>query len=503
LVEVDVVERWRDGMAAAVPVCESGSGADLSTVADRLSVDSEVLTTLGVTSSAGQVRAVPLPEQAPVWTVGAGAGQPQQWRSAGAALARAVRDRLGGESGRDDDPADLGDPLDSEYVQIPLPEQSDAETVSALVLGLSLGGYRFRVTSKPSSARLRRVLLVASKSADLPSLRAAAQRAREWATATALARDFSNAPSNVKNPEWLTTTAAGLASGIRGLSAAVREEKWLAKRGFGGLLAVGGGSASPPRLLELSWRPPEGTSAPHLVLVGKGITFDTGGLSLKPNDGMHLMRTDMAGGAAVIGATLAIARLGLAVPVTALVPAAENHVSGSSYRPGDVVRHYGGKTTEVANTDAEGRMVLADAMAYAVESFEPAVLVDVATLTGAMKVALGVRTGGLFASDPDVQRRLREAGEAVGELWWPMPLLEDHAADVPGDLADIRQTPPGPSGITAALFLREFTAGRPWAHLDIAGPARADRAYAEVVAGATGFAARTLIELAASYAVES
>jgi leucyl aminopeptidase len=241
---------------------------------------------------------------------------------------------------------------------------------------------------------------------------------------------------------------------------------------------------------------------PHLVLVGKGITFDTGGLSLKPADGMQLMRTDMAGGGAVISAMLSIARLGLPLRVTGLVPAAENHVSGSSYRPGDIVRHYGGTTTEVGNTDAEGRMVLADALAYAVRHHEPDVIVDVATLTGAMKVALGVRTGGVFASDPAIERRLRDAGDRVGEAWWPMPLLEDHAEDVRSEIADVRQTPPGPGGITAALFLREFTSGLPWAHLDIAGPARAESGYDEVVPGATGFAARTLVELAASYAAD-
>ncbi|MGH3864148.1 leucyl aminopeptidase family protein, partial [Actinokineospora sp.] len=214
-----------------------------------------------------------------------------------------------------------------------------------------------------------------------------------------------------------------------------------------------------------------------------------------------LMRTDMAGGGAVIAAVEAIGRLGLDVRVTALVPCAENHMSGSAYRPGDIVRHYGGRTTEVTNTDAEGRMVLADALAYAGATLKPDLLVDVATLTGAMKVSLGMRTAGLFATDDALAERLREAGARVGEAFWRMPLLEEQYADaVVSEVADIRQCPSGPGGITAALFLRHFTGDTPWAHLDIAGPARADKSYDDVVPGATGFAARTLVELVASYA---
>jgi leucyl aminopeptidase len=252
-------------------------------------------------------------------------------------------------------------------------------------------------------------------------------------------------------------------------------------------------------LLELAWHPAEVITEEHLVLVGKGITFDTGGISIKPAEGMHLMRTDMSGGAAVIGALLAIGELRLPLKVTGLVPCAENHMSGSAYRPGDVVRHWGGSTTEVINTDAEGRLVLADALAYAAGTLAPTTLVDVATLTGAMKVSLGLRTGGLFATESHLTERIQAAGDAAGEDWWPMPLIEDHAADVRSDIADLRQCPPGPASITAALFLREFTTGLPWAHLDIAGPARAESSYDEVNPGGTGFATRTLIELACSF----
>jgi leucyl aminopeptidase len=203
----------------------------------------------------------------------------------------------------------------------------------------------------------------------------------------------------------------------------------------------------------------------------------------------------------------AIAGFGLNVRITGLVPCAENHMSGSSYRPGDIVRHYGGRTTEVTNTDAEGRMVLADALAYATTRLNADLLVDVATLTGAMKISLGLRMGGLFATDEELAARVLSAGERAGEAWWRMPLPDDVdslgaelAEAVPSDIADVRQCPPGPGGIVAAAFLREFTDGLPWAHLDIAGPARAEKAYDDIGPGATGFGARTLIELAASYA---
>jgi leucyl aminopeptidase len=306
----------------------------------------------------------------------------------------------------------------------------------------------------------------------------------------------------VKNPAWLVDTAARLAADVPGLAATVWSVDRLAAEGFGGVLAVGGGSASPPELLRLDWTPELPADPRHLVLVGKGITFDTGGLSIKPADGMHLMRTDMAGGGAVIAALLAIARLALPIRVTGLVPAAENHVSGSAYRPGDVVRHYDGTTTEVTNTDAEGRMVLADALGYAVRHLAPDLIVDVATLTGAMKVSLGLRTGGLFATDDELAAALLAAADRAGERLWRMPLLDHVAEDVPSELADLRQAPPGPGAISAAQFLRRFTGELPWAHLDIAGPARCEKPYDEVAVGATGFAARTLVELALGYTTD-
>ena len=417
------------------------------------------------------------------WECGVGTGDPLTWRTAGAKLVRALNEANAAQS-----------------YDVVLPPDTDAERIRALVLGLALGGYRFKVTAETPPPRIRSVRLVAADPGYADVLAAEAARAYDSALATAFSRDLANMPSNVKDPQWLASTAAKAAGKIPGLHAVVRDEKWLTEQGFGGVLAVGGGSTRGPRLLELSWQPRAvAGQAPHVVLIGKGITFDTGGISIKPADGMHLMRTDMSGGAAVISAMLSIARRGLPVRVTGLVPCAENHVSGSAYRPGDIVRHYGGTTTEITNTDAEGRIVLADALAYAVKTLNPDVLVDVATLTGAMKVSLGLRTGGLFATSDDLATRVTAAGRKAGENWWRMPLLEDHADAVKSDVADVRQCPPGPGGITAALFLKTFTANLPWAHLDIAGPARSESEYDEVVPGATGFAARTLIDLVDSY----
>ncbi|MEU7475705.1 leucyl aminopeptidase [Lentzea sp. NPDC042327] len=410
------------------------------------------------------------------WTLGVGTGTLSDYRTAGAALVRAL--------GGDDAPKTADVLLTADF---------DADKVRAFVLGAALGGYRFKVTGEEAPRRVGSLRLVTPDQGFEEVLTSAALKAHALATATALTRDLANTPSNVKDPRWLATTAAKLADRVPGLSAVVRDEKWLAQQGFGGVLAVGGGSSRPPRLVELTY---DGGTGPHLVFVGKGITFDTGGISVKPADGMHLMRTDMAGGAAVISALLAVARRGLPIRVTGLVPCAENHVSGSAYRPGDVVRHYGGATTEVQNTDAEGRMVLADAMAYAVKTLKPDLVVDVATLTGAMKVSLGLRTGGLFTADDTLARTVVDAGVRVGEKWWRMPLLEEHVEAVTSEIADYRQCPPGPGGITAALFLQKFAGDVPWAHLDIAGPARSEKVYEEVVAGATGFGARTLVEVA-------
>jgi len=476
VVDVELTYRHRRGSALAVLTAPGDDEPWFGPGADLLSGR----TWTEPTGRAGEVRTIPGDDAG--WLVGVGDRGSAAWRTAGAALIRSIQD---------------GDTPDTPVkVDVALPADLTPAELGALVIGVRLGGYRFRLTADRDESKIRIVRLWVDTPD--PALDAELARATALTSATSLARDLANMPSNVKDPAWLAGIATKAGADTPGLAVTVRDESWLAEQGFGGVLAVGGSSASPPRLIELAWRPRGSASGPHLVLIGKGVTFDTGGISIKQADGMHMMRTDMSGAAAVIAALQGIARLRLPIRVTGLAPAAENHMSGSAYRPGDVIRHVDGRTTEVTNTDAEGRMLLADAIAYAVRHLRPDLLVDVATLTGAMKVSLGLRTAGFFATDEDLATRIGAAGDAVGERWWRMPLLDAHADDVRSELADVRQCPPGPGGIAAALFLREFTAGLPWAHLDIAGPARADKAYDEVVPGGTGFAARTLIALAES-----
>jgi leucyl aminopeptidase len=308
-----------------------------------------------------------------------------------------------------------------------------------------------------------------------------------------MARTLALVPANEKNPAWLADRAREIAD-TAGLSVKVWDEKQLEKEGFGGLTGVGRASAQPPRLIRLDYTPRgAGRKTPHVVLVGKGITFDTGGLSIKPADAMMNMKRDMTGGGVVLAVMGALADLGCPVRVTGLVPAAENAVGGDSLRPGDVIRHYGGRTSEVRNTDAEGRLVLADALAYAVSELEPDVLVDVATLTGAMKIALGQRTGGFFATHDALADLIATAGSAAGEPLWRMPLTEDYEERLESLVADGDNAAGGPGAITAALFLRHFTGGLPWAHLDIASVGDSPVDAFEWTSGATGFGARALL----------
>ncbi|MGY1794449.1 leucyl aminopeptidase family protein [Geodermatophilus sp. SYSU D00525] len=366
-----------------------------------------------------------------------------------------------------------------------------ADEVRAAVEAALLAGYRFRETSKPHPPRLATVTVVAADAED-PAVVAALHAGEVTGRAVAWARDLVNTPPNTEDPAWLAAQAVERLSGLPHVTVTVLGPDELAAGGFGGVLAVGGGSASPPRVVVAAYEPP-GAGPARPVLVGKGITFDTGGLQIKRGPGMREMKTDMAGGAAVLAAVDAAARLELPVAVTAVVPAAENAVSGSAYRPADVVRHVGGRTTEVRNTDAEGRMVLADGLAHARLHLGATALVDVATLTGAMRTALGARTAGLYATTDGLAGALSTAALHAGERVWRMPLDEGYADLLDSDVADANNAPGNPGGTTAALFLRPFAGDLPWAHLDIAGPARAGSDEAEVVKGGTGFGARTLL----------
>ncbi|MGH8894944.1 MAG: leucyl aminopeptidase family protein, partial [Actinomycetes bacterium] len=330
-----------------------------------------------------------------------------------------------------------------------------------------------------------------------PAVRDAVDRACLTGRVVHLARDLTNTPSGEKDPAWLARQARSLAR-RHGLEVTVRDEKQLAKEGFGGLVGVGAGSSRPPRLIELRYRPERARrAAPHVVLVGKGITFDSGGLSLKPREAMVPMKTDMAGGGAVMAVMTALRDAGVRAPVTALVAAAENMPGASAMRPGDVLTQFGGRTVEVFNTDAEGRLVLADGLAYADRHLDPDILVDVATLTGAASLGLGRRHGALYSADDSLAADLLAAGDRSGDRLWRMPLVEDYRAAMDSEVADLSNVSRDPTisggSITAALFLREFVGRRRWAHLDIAGPARADKDEHEVTRGGTGFGARLLL----------
>ena len=432
----------------------------------------------GSTGKAGEIVTHPVLERAGLENddlvklvfVGVGDQSPTALRRAGAALARALVD------------------LDS--VATTVASVADDEGFEAFVVGAMLGSFSFQWRlDGPSKHPVSRVVLACAD----PAREAALARALAIGGAGWRARVLATMPSNVKNPQWLADEAQSVADAA-GLGFRVWDEAALVEGGFGGLVAVGQASATPARLIQLDYRPRTcDASTPHVVLVGKGITFDSGGLSIKPGESMTNMKRDMTGGAVVVATLGALAEIGCPVRVTGLVAAAENSVSGNALRPGDVIHHYGGRTSEVTNTDAEGRLVLADAMAYAVAELAPDVLVDVATLTGAMKVALGLRTAGLFANDDTLADLILAAGAAAGEPLWRLPLATEYEEKLSSKVADADNGAGTPGAITAALFLQHFAGGVPWAHLDVASVGDSPTENFEWTTGPTGYGARALL----------
>ena len=320
------------------------------------------------------------------------------------------------------------------------------------------------------------------------------ERARIAADAQNRARDLQNLPANVATPVFLAERAAEIAAQHDKLEIELLDRDAIVERGMGAFAAVAQGTYAEPRLIVLRYS--GGGSGPHLGFVGKAVTFDTGGISIKPSGKMHEMKFDMSGGAAVIESMGAIAQLGLPATVTAVVPSTENMPSGRAMRPGDIVTAMNGTTIEINNTDAEGRLILADALCYAVEQGVERI-VDLATLTGAIIVSLGATYAGLFSNDDDWCGEVEAAGEATGEIGWRLPFHKEYEDLVKGEYADITNAPEGrkASSITAAEFLRRFVDDKPWVHMDIAGTAWGmDRSY--VRKGASGYGVRTLIELA-------
>jgi leucyl aminopeptidase len=312
--------------------------------------------------------------------------------------------------------------------------------------------------------------------------------------AQSYARTMANRPANVINPVALAEAAKKLAGGLKGLSCTVFDEKQMAAKGMGGVLAVGSGSQNKPRFIVLKYsaRDKSANSRPTVALVGKAVTFDSGGISIKPAAKMDEMKLDKTGGITVLGTMKAAAELKMPINVYGIIPSAENLPSGSSYRPGDIITTFSGKTVEVQNTDAEGRMILCDALAYAVKQ-NCDVIIDIATLTGACRVALGKHMAGLMGNDDKLIRQLQQAAERSGEKVWPMPSGDEYAEEMKSKIADLKNIGSQFGGAcTAAAFLRQFVDGKKWAHLDIAGVELYERANEFAAEGSSGFGVRLL-----------
>ena len=365
--------------------------------------------------------------------------------------------------------------------------------VKAHAISMALGAWVWNL--KTDKKKEEPTLLVASNN------KQQGEDAEAIAQAICRARDLVHTPANIKTPAWMGKQAETFAKGttlkVKVLAGAELKE-------FGGLRAVGGSSPKPgPRMIEVSYQPKSKKKSinalPHIVLVGKGITFDTGGISLKrPYDTMMAMKSDMAGAAAILGTLTALEHLQPNVRVTALMMMAENAISGTAQRPSDVIKHYGGTTVEVINTDAEGRLVLADGLAFADLNLDPDYLVDIATLTGAATLGLGRQYAAMYTRDNALAAQLSKAGEASGDRVWHMPLIDDYKDSLRSDIADFNHNASkgkySAGSVTAALFLENFVGSRRWVHLDIAGTARSEVDTGENSKGGTGFGVRLLTE---------
>ena len=452
------------------------SGALPTTVRRSLVRD---LQRIGCTAAVGQTWRIPAPEgiaAESVLLVGIVARpNPEQVREAAGAALRAANGAK------------------TVAVALPCP---NASMLAAVCEGALLGALNpLRISSAKPAPEVATVVVAttAPRSVRLPVKRAVGIDV----DAAALTRDLVNQPPGHLNPKALAAIAKRQLKGLP-VKVTVWNPDRLAKERMGGILAVGQGSANPPCLIQLEYSPAKAHS--HLALVGKGITFDSGGLSLKPAKSMETMKCDMGGAAAVLAATRAIAQEGLPIRVSAFLACAENMPSGTAQRPGDVITMRDGTTVEVVNTDAEGRLVMADALALACEA-TPDAVVDVATLTGAQMVALGTRVAAVMSNDQKLSKQVQQAGESVGEAFWPMPLPEALKPGLKTPVADLKNMGEQFGGmLTAGLFLQHFVSDDiPWAHLDIAGPAFNESGpYGFIPKGATGFAARTLVALARS-----
>ena len=387
--------------------------------------------------------------------------------------------------------------LGAKTFAIPLPSDTPKEMVQAVVEGCLLGLYEFNTHKTQNLDKIKAleaITFIVEDEASIPVVGQAIEVGDTIAGGTILARDLSNQPSNYLTPTMLAEKAQTIAD-TTGLKCEIFELAQLKEKGFGALVGVAQGSQEEPRFIILE-HIPDGEEKDTVVFVGKGITFDSGGLSLKPSRGMEEMKHDMSGAAAVLGAMQAIGRLRPNLHVIGLIAATENLPSGTAQKPGDVVKSYAGKTIEILNTDAEGRLVLADALGYAAK-YDPKAVIDLATLTGAVITALGHFAAGLLGTDDNLIEKIKDAADKTHERVWQLPLWEDYDEGIKSAVADVQNIGDGTAGtIAGAVFLKKFAEGYPWAHLDIAGTAWGVEGSSYIPKGASGYGVRLLVQLA-------
>lgn len=423
-------------------------------------------------AKAGEIIEIPLMvgELTRIYLVGVGESNQDDIRKASATLSRKVKGS------------------DAKVLSALVEDKKNLET---LVIALVLANYQFNMKSEK---KLKKPTFVIYGDFKEEVALALVSAKATWRT-----RDLIHTPANIKNPSWFADQAKSMVATSKNSALTIKVKAGKELRDFGGLVAVGNSSPKPgPRLIEITYAPKGSANWPHIVMVGKGVTFDTGGVSLKrPYDAMIGMKSDMAGAAAILSATIAMAELKPKVKVTALLMCAENALSATAQRPSDVIKHYGGTTVEVINTDAEGRLLLADGLAYADEKLDPDYLLDVATLTGAATLGLGRQYAAMYTRDNLLAKKFHLIGNNVGEKVWHMPLIDDYEPALASDVADLNHTADkynfSAGSVTAALFLEKFVGKRKWVHFDIAGTGRSEVDAGENIKGGTGFATRLLI----------
>ena len=470
---------FEDVTAVAIPVSanEKPSIAKSAVVSNlttytKIDLNIELSNWPEFSAKAGEIIEIPLSvgKLTRIYLVGTGESNQDDIRKASAALSRKVKG------------------TDAKVLSALV---EDKKTVETMVIALVLANYQFSMKSEKKSKKPSFVVY--------GDFKEEVERALVYAKATWRTRDLIHTPSNIKNPSWFAEQAKSMVAATKNSALTIKVKSGRELREFGGLLAVGNSAPKPgPRLVEITYAPKGSSNWPHIVMVGKGVTFDTGGVSLKrPYDLMIGMKSDMAGAAAILSATIAVAQLKPRVKVTALLMCAENALSATAQRPSDVIKHYGGTTVEVINTDAEGRLLLADGLAYADEKLDPDYLLDVATLTGAATLGLGRQYAAMYTRDNSLAKKMHMIGNNVGEKVWHMPLIDDYEPALASDVADLNHTADkyafSAGSVTAALFLEKFVGKRKWVHFDIAGTGRSEVDAGENIKGGTGFATRLLI----------